>query len=246
MNNIKHHISEVITTDLEEGFIITGYDNLEILRCLPDNCVDCIYIDPPYLTNKIWEKNGWSFEDKFDDMWVFLFFLAERLVEAKRLMRTRHYKIIDDELYEDDEICKYAPRRDKILSDYSGKGKIKKLMKGIDIGASIFVHIDYRTNSEIKTYLMDPLFGEGALTWSEVQALFSIKLGKHVHTPDAVQEVIINQGPDIIMDFFAGSHSTAAAAWKTGRRFISIEKNKSEQLFLDQIKDFTFGQLRTD
>ncbi len=246
MNNIKHHLLEVITTDLEEGFLVTGYDNLEILKCLPDNCVDCIYIDPPYLANKTWEKNGWSFEDKFDNIWVFLFFLAERLVEAKRITRTRHYKIIDDELYEDDEICKYAPRRDKILSDYSSKGKMKKLMEGIDVGASIFVHIDYRTNSEIKTYLMDPLFGDGALEWNEVQALFNIKLGKSVHTPVSIPEVIINQGPDIIMDFFAGSMSTCAAAYKHGRRFIGIEKNKTEQLFCDSIKGKEFGCDRKD
>jgi len=229
-------------TELEYGTIYTGADNLEVLKSLPDNSVDMIYIDPPYLTNKSWEKNGWSFDDKFDDMWSFLFFLGERLVEAKRIMRTRRYQLIDDVLYEDGEVCTYEPRRDKILEDYSGKGKKKKLEGGVDVGASIFVHIDYRTNSEIKTYLMDPLFGEGggALSWEQVQTL----MPQPVHIPKSAPQILIEQGPDIVCDFFAGSHSTAAAAYKLGRRFISIEMNDSEELFYKQIEGVEFGEMR--
>jgi len=63
--------------ELKYGTIYTGRDNLEVLKELPDNSVDMIYIDPPYLTNKKWEKNGWSFDDKFDDMWDFLYFLGK-------------------------------------------------------------------------------------------------------------------------------------------------------------------------
>jgi hypothetical protein len=249
MKNITNSIKEFKPVAVEDkGVIITGADNLDVLKTIPDNTVDMIYIDPPYLTNKVWEKNGWSFEDKFDDMWSFLYFLGERLIEAKRIMRTRHYQIVDDVLMEDGRVCTYEPRRDKILEDYSGKGKMKKLEKGVDVGASIFVHIDYRTNSEIKTYLMDPLFGEGkgALSWDDVQMIMENKIGERVHTPISVPAVEISQGPDIVCDFFAGSHSTAAAAWKTGRRFISIELNKTEELFYKQIEGVSFGEMRKD
>ena len=248
MKNIRETIKTTPVAELKEGLIYTGIDNLELLKQVPDNTVDMIYIDPPYLTNKTWSKNGWEFEDKFTDMWDFLFFLGERLVEAKRIMRTRRYQLIDDVLYEDGKVCTYKPRRDKILEDYSSKSKRKQLEKGVDVGASIFVHIDYRTNSEIKTYLMDPLFGEGggALSWDDVQTLFETKLGRKVHKPVSIPAVEIEQGPDIVCDFFAGSHSTAAAAWKTGRRFISIELNNSSELFYKQIDGVEFGEMRKD
>lgn len=225
------------TYETELGFIITGRDNLEVLKEIPDNTIDQIYIDPPYLTNKTWEKNGWSFDDNFDSMWDYLFFLGERLVEAKRIMRTRTFQLVDDILYEDGKVCTYEPLKNKILCDYSGKGKRKLLLKGVEVGASIFVHIDYRTNSEIKTYLMDVLFGEGksTITLDDVNTLMYNKIGKKLHTPISVTPVTIEQGPSICMDFFGGSHSYAAACHKLGRRYISIEMNKTEQLFKDQI-----------
>ena len=248
MNNIKQLVSDKITYETDYGFIITGYDNLDILKQLPDGCVDSIYIDPPYLTNKTWEKNGWSFVDKFNDMWDFLYFLGERLVEAKRLMRTNHFQLVNNVLLKNGKPETYQPLMNKIKEDYSSKGKRLKLEKGIDIGSSIFVHIDYRTNNEIKTYLMDPLFGEGKTTleWDEVQDIMYKKIGKRIHDPISIPSVDISDGPSICMDFFAGSHSYAVAAHKLGRRYISIELNKSEQLFIDQIKDVTFGEKRED
>jgi len=234
MNNIKEKVKEFITIDEEQGFIITGQDNLKMLKLLPDGCVDAIYIDPPYLTNKTWEKAGFSFEDKFDSMWDYLFFLGERLVEAKRLMRERIFTVRDGVLYVDGEINIYKPLEEYILKNHSTKTGQKKLEKGLKIGGSIFVHVDYRTNNEIKTYLMDPLFGEGrtTLTLDEVGMLMQSKIGKQLHTPVSVPAVEILSGPSICMDFFAGSLSYPKVAKKLGRRFIGIELNKTEALWL--------------
>ena len=232
MKNIITDIKPVIKT--EYGLIYTGVDNLDLLKQLPDNIVDAIYIDPPYLTNKTWEKNGWSFEDKFDDMWSYLFFLGERLVEAKRVMRESVITWDGKDFYRDGQIIQYQPLIDKLTADWlSSKQKTKEVSKGKKLGASIFVHVDYRTNNEVKTYLMDPLFGEGkgALTLDDIQILMQNKIGKQLHTPVSVPTVTISDGPSVCMDFFGGSHSYAAACWKTGRRFISIEMNKSEELF---------------
>jgi len=203
MNNIKATVKDYIKIDNPEGFIITGEDNLKILKLLPDNCIDNIYIDPPYNTGKKWSKNDWEFDDTFDSKWHFLHLLGSRLVEAKRVMND---------------------------------------------GASIFCHLDYRMNSEVKTMLMDPLFNEkeSALTWDMVQSIFLDKLGKKIHTPVPVPCVVISDGPSICMDFFGGSLSYAAACHKLGRRYIGIELNETEQLFLDQIKDKEFGCERKD
>ena len=233
-------------TELEYGTIYTGADNLEVLKSLPDNSVDMIYQDTPYYTNKTWTKNGFTFEDSFESKWHFLFFIAERMVELKRIMRTRRYQLIDDVLYEDGEVCTYEPRRNKILEDYSGKGKKKKLEGGVDVGASIFTHIDYRTNSEIKSFIKDPLFGEtdDCISWDDVQNLFEIKVGERVHIPISVPAVKIEQGPDICLDPFAGSMSLCAAAYKLGRRFIGIDLNDTLELFYKQIEGIRFGEMR--
>lgn len=94
-----------------KGKIIFG-DNLPILKSLPSECIDLIYIDPPFNTGKRQqrirlqtvhdEENGdrvgfqgkkyktiklgvSSYEDAFDD---FLGFLEPRLIEAYRLLRS--------------------------------------------------------------------------------------------------------------------------------------------------------------
>lgn len=85
-------------------------DNLEILKSLPDNCVDLIYTDPPFNTNIIQKRNkikavlsesgniGFagdkydrlidgqygSFEDSFDN---YIEFLHPRLQEAYRILK---------------------------------------------------------------------------------------------------------------------------------------------------------------
>lgn len=85
-------------------------DNLKILSSLPDECVDFIYIDPPFNTWKVQERksldtirdkngdcvgyqgkryktfqvNSISYRDIFDD---YLGFLEVRLRQARRILR---------------------------------------------------------------------------------------------------------------------------------------------------------------
>jgi 16S rRNA G966 N2-methylase RsmD len=57
MKNITNSIKEFKPVAVEDkGVIITGADNLDVLKTIPDNTVDMIYIDPPYLTNKVWKR----------------------------------------------------------------------------------------------------------------------------------------------------------------------------------------------
>lgn len=72
-------------------------DNLDILRTLPSECVDLIYIDPPFNTGRTQQRNrfhtedgtrvtesSWGYDDAFDD---FLGFLEPRLREAHRVLK---------------------------------------------------------------------------------------------------------------------------------------------------------------
>ena len=71
-------------------------DNLPVLRTLPSESVDLVYIDPPFNTGRTQQRNrfhtengvrvveqSYGYEDSFDD---FLAFLEPRLEEARRIL----------------------------------------------------------------------------------------------------------------------------------------------------------------
>lgn len=58
-------------------------DNLEILKTLPNNEFNLIYIDPPYNTGKVQKGRSGSYGDTFDDLPAFL---EPRLREAHRVL----------------------------------------------------------------------------------------------------------------------------------------------------------------
>jgi site-specific DNA-methyltransferase (adenine-specific) len=104
--------------------VITVYygDNLPLLRKLPSESIDLIYIDPPFNTGKRQHRkryetkngerreiNSYGYDDKFDD---YIGFLKPRMAEAYRLLKKNgslffhidyrevHYcKIMLDELF---------------------------------------------------------------------------------------------------------------------------------------------------
>lgn len=69
-------------------------DNLSVLRCLPDECLDLIYIDPPYFSGRDYNfVFGDDDEIKtFSDIWdgglpTYLMWLNARLWEMKRVLK---------------------------------------------------------------------------------------------------------------------------------------------------------------
>ena len=53
-------------------------DNLELISKLPDRCIDLVYSDGPYYTDKDWG----DFMDKFKSMSAFIRFMGERLEQC--------------------------------------------------------------------------------------------------------------------------------------------------------------------
>jgi DNA modification methylase len=80
--------------DLEPNRLIWG-DNLHVMRMLPSNSVDLIYIDPPFFSGRNYNK---IFGDQnevrsFTDIWEggmpsYLIWLNARLLEMKRLLKS--------------------------------------------------------------------------------------------------------------------------------------------------------------
>src|SRR5438067_951803 len=68
-------------------------DNLEQLKKLPDACVDLIYIDPPFNSNRNYEvfwgetKEKRAFEDRHASTQAYIDFMRPRCVELARVLK---------------------------------------------------------------------------------------------------------------------------------------------------------------
>src|SRR3954469_24657215 len=69
-------------------------DCLEQLKNLPDRCVDLIYIDPPFNSNRNYEvfwgetKEKRSFEDRHASTQAYIDYMRPRCVELARVLKT--------------------------------------------------------------------------------------------------------------------------------------------------------------
>lgn len=68
-------------------------DNLEQLKKLPDDCIDLIYIDPPFNSNRNYEvfwgerKEMRAFEDRHESTQAYIEFMRPRCVELARVLK---------------------------------------------------------------------------------------------------------------------------------------------------------------
>jgi site-specific DNA-methyltransferase (adenine-specific) len=68
-------------------------DNLDILKKMPDGCVDLIYIDPPFNSNRNYEvfwgetKEKRSFEDRHASTQAYIDFMRPRCLELHRVLK---------------------------------------------------------------------------------------------------------------------------------------------------------------
>src|SRR2546425_5016693 len=68
-------------------------DNLEQLQKLPDACVDLIYIDPPFNSNRNYEvfwgetKEKRAFDDRHESTKAYIDFMRPRCVELARVLK---------------------------------------------------------------------------------------------------------------------------------------------------------------
>ncbi len=219
---------------------------LVFLRTLQDECIDLIYIDPPFNTGKKQKRDIASYEDSFDDLIVYL---TPRLVEAKRVLKSTgsiflhldwrevHYaKVFMDGLFGRDRFV-----NEIIWSyDYGGRPKNKWPNKHDTIlWYSKSSAYTYRYDDIIRIPYMAPsLVGAEKAArgktptdvwWNTiVPTNGKEKTGYPTQKPMGIMERIItvhsNPG-DTVLDFFAGSGTTGHAAAKHDRNFILVDQN---------------------
>ena len=99
--------------------VIQG-DCLEILRQMPDEQVDLVYLDPPFFTQKTQtlkskSRHEYRFDDTWDNLEAYLEFLRLRVIEMRRVMKasaslffhcdrnaSHHIRLLLDEIFEAD------------------------------------------------------------------------------------------------------------------------------------------------
>src|ERR1700712_2473456 len=80
------------------GYLETGViqcaDNLTALSQMPDECIDLVYLDPPFFSNRIYEviwgdeAEVRSFEDRFEGgIEVYINWMRDRVMEMRRLLK---------------------------------------------------------------------------------------------------------------------------------------------------------------
>jgi hypothetical protein len=80
-------------SSLVDTRVIYCGDNLEQLKKLPDACIDLIYIDPPFNSNRNYEvfwgetKEKRSFEDRHESTKAYIEYMRPRCVELARVLK---------------------------------------------------------------------------------------------------------------------------------------------------------------
>jgi site-specific DNA-methyltransferase (adenine-specific) len=248
-------------------------DNLSILKNLPSESIDLIYIDPPFNTGKqqgrtqiktvrseTGDRVGFqgeryttvkigrrSYADLFDD---FLAFLEPRLIEAYRILAPNGslYFHID---YREVHYCKVLLDmifgRNCFLNeiiwayDYGARSKTKWPTKHDNILLYVKDARNYVFNyAEIERipYMAPNLVGPEKAArgktptdtwWHTIVATNGReKTGYPTQKPLGILNRIIaasSRQNGVVLDFFAGSGTTGAAALALDRRFILIDSN---------------------
>jgi site-specific DNA-methyltransferase (adenine-specific) len=258
------------------GIALTGVvlaDNLEVLRRLPDGCVDLIYIDPPFGTGQrqrldaIRTGSGartrvgfagrsyrWhtvsthEYRDQMD-LGAYLAFLEPRLVEMHRVLAAHgslyvhldhhavhHVRLLLDRIF--------GPERflNEIIwaYDYGGRSPDRWPRKHDNIlwyarGST------WRFNREaidrlpyLAPGLVGPAKAERGKLPTDVWWMTIVPTGGRERTGYPTQKplrlleriVTASSNPgDLVADFFGGAGTTAVAAARLGRRFLTVDAN---------------------
>ena len=98
-------------------------DNLEQLAKLPDHCVDLIYIDPPFNSNRNYEvfwgetKEKRAFEDRHASTQAYIEYMRPRCVQLARVL-----KKTGSFYYHCDSAWQLPVRAEIMLQQFFGKG----------------------------------------------------------------------------------------------------------------------------
>lgn len=233
----------------EPNRLIWG-DNLHVMRQIPNNTVDLIYIDPPFFSgrqyNVLWGDNNEM--RSFNDIWEggldgYLIWLNARLYEMKRVLKptgsiyvhcdwhASHYIKV-----EMDKVFGWDLFRNEIVWVYGLGGSSNKLYsRKHDI---IFFYTKgetYYFNKPQEPATSQRLKGrmKGMKdVWTDIPSLNNMakeRIGYPTQKPEALIKRIIlssSRPGDLVLDAFIGGGTTAVVCQQLGRRFLACDQSR--------------------
>ncbi|MBW4045562.1 MAG: DNA methylase [Acidobacteria bacterium] len=189
-------------------------DCIEVMRQMPANSVDFILTDPPYLVN-FRDRQGRSIPNDFDDIW-----LNPAMAEAYRVLK-----------------------QDRVAVMFYGWTKVDKFFEAwLSTGFRPVGHLVFRKTYSSKSRFLSYRHEQAYLLAKGHPPMPKQPLADVLEMPYSGNKLHPTQKPisalvplirsfslpgESILDPFAGSASTCAAALLTGRRYIGIEMDET-------------------
>lgn len=143
-------------------------DNLEQLKKLPDGCIDLIYIDPPFNSNRNYEvfwgetREKRSFEDRHASTQAYIEFMRPRCVEVARVLKATgsfyyhcdwhasHYvKVMLDQIFGENQFRnEIVWKRTSSHNDPAGYGNIHDTLLFYTVSGDYTWNVQYGPYSE--------------------------------------------------------------------------------------------------
>ena len=202
---------------------ITCADCMDILKQLPDKCIDLVLTDPPYnaSNSNIGLRGGYK---TINEDWDKNFNPIPFLEESKRVLKDGGSMIV---------FCSYH-----LLGEYlNWKGlKLQQIIHwehitAVPAIAKVYTPVvEYAIWYSTQNYTFNKRFAETNVIRNRKAYQVDGKFINHpsVKPTDLIQKLLSvhSNENDLVLDCFSGSGTTAIACHKLKRRFICIEKDK--------------------
>lgn len=205
-------------------------DSIDILKQLPDKCIDLVLTDPPYELNL---RGGVGMGA----------FCGRKLIKTKHIDFIAHGFDYATYFNEFIRICKKVnlyifcsnKQITKIMNWFESKGYIVNLLVWHKTNAVPLVNKKYLSNAEYIICVRENGTTFNNLSVAESTKVFSFpypfsKNRFHpTQKPLELIKILIRRKSnknDLILDPFLGSGTTAVAAYELGRNFIGVEKEE--------------------
>lgn len=227
--------------------IIHG-DCLIELKRIPDNSIDCIITDPPYmisqkgksigrksLNSKSWKRNmdiklDFGEWDNFDSEEEFFRFTENWFKECSRVLKEKGwiYIFFDKQKigYFDLTLSKKYGIKGRTIFAWLKSNPVPSFRKVNWLSASEFIWVGSKGECKLKNFLMQKEMFNYMITPNKSSyGETSHPTEKPLLLLEKLIKVNTNEG-DIVLDPFLGSGTTAIACINLNRKFIGIEKNE--------------------
>lgn len=199
-------------------------DCMDILKELPDKCIDLVLTDPPYNIGEDGGK-GWDKIDNYDCFIKYIFREMQRISKRQIIFFDYSYTWLFEDMAQPEE--RFIWHRE---GGFSGEF-IKKGYEPFYLYGGKPVNIPKIKNDYAETDQRLKEYKSVSNVW-DIPNLVGYKNEKENHPtqkPIKLFERCVYMGSnegDIVLDCFSGSGTTAIACHRLKRRFICIEKDK--------------------